>query len=206
MINCISHVLNCTLNSKFKIHPHQRILLLRIEQEEPLQWFLCYPNWLIPKPHIIGSKKKFSISISTMENVVGKNCICWNQKEKRIWIRRGPMFTRWNCKDLSQMKVQQPKRTMFEKGSGRAEIQCCSYRCHHRGCRHSGQDYPRADPGGAPLQPWFFFYKMQFSGNFKGKAPIWANFGLRAPLWGQNSAGPPDKNPGSAPAAELWRW
>ena len=32
---------------------------------------------------------------------------------------------------------------------------------------------------------------MQFSGNFKGKPLFWANFGLRAHPWGQNSAGPP---------------
>ncbi len=45
-----------------------------------------------------------------------------------------------------------------------------------------------------------FFKIMQFSGNFKGKPLFWANFGVRASLWGQNSAGTPlDQNPGSAP-------
>ncbi len=45
-----------------------------------------------------------------------------------------------------------------------------------------------------------FVLIMQFSGNFKGKTPIlskcWAQ---DPPPWGQNSTGPPDQNPGSAP-------
>ena len=56
---------------------------------------------------------------------------------------------------------------------------------------------PLADPGGpGPPCPQNFSKIMQFSGNLKGK-PL---FRLRAPLWGQNSTGPPDQNPGSAPA------
>ncbi len=41
---------------------------------------------------------------------------------------------------------------------------------------------------------------MQFSGK-KGETLFWANYiWAQGPPWGQNSAGPPDQNPGSAPA------
>ena len=45
---------------------------------------------------------------------------------------------------------------------------------------------------------------MQFSGNFKGKIPILSKFWAQGPPWGQNSAGPPDQNPGSAPGQIDW--
>ncbi len=46
------------------------------------------------------------------------------------------------------------------------------------------------------------FKIMQFSGNFKGKIPIFEQIvGSAPPLWGQNSAGPTDQNPGSAPGS-----
>ena len=61
---------------------------------------------------------------------------------------------------------------------------------------------PGGDPGGpkGPGPPFSqdLFNIMQFWGNFRRKTLFWANFGLRAPQ-GQNSDGPPDQNPGSAP-------
>ena len=53
--------------------------------------------------------------------------------------------------------------------------------------------------------PKIFFKIMQFSGNFRGNPYILSTFGLRTPPphWGQNSAGPPDQNPGCATAKQL---
>ena len=55
---------------------------------------------------------------------------------------------------------------------------------------------PEGGPGGpGPPSPQDFFKIMQFSGNCSGKTPILSRF-CPPP---QNSAGPPDQNPGSAP-------
>ena len=57
-------------------------------------------------------------------------------------------------------------------------------------------------PGGpSPLCPQEFFKIMQFSGNFKGKPLNLSKFWTQGPPcpWGQDSAGPPDQNPESAP-------
>ncbi len=62
-------------------------------------------------------------------------------------------------------------------------------------------------PGGPsrPL-PTRFFKTMQLSGNFKGKHLFLANFGLRAPSGVKTPLGPPDQNPGSAPALTPTKW
>ena len=54
--------------------------------------------------------------------------------------------------------------------------------------------------GPGPHSPQDFLKMMQFAGNFKEKLPILSKFWAQAPLWGQNFTGPPDQNPGSAPA------
>ncbi len=58
-----------------------------------------------------------------------------------------------------------------------------------------------ADPGGRvpPPCPKDYFQIMQLSGNFKGQFYFEQMLGS-GPPWGQNSAGPPHQNPGSASA------
>ncbi len=55
---------------------------------------------------------------------------------------------------------------------------------------------PLADPGGPPAPKIFFFKTMQFLGNYE---QILGS----GPPWGQNSAGPRDQNPGSAPVGPF---
>ncbi len=86
----------------------------------------------------------------------------------------------------------------------------CEARKQHSS-RHSlftlVQNYVTSDPGGPwgrPLPcPHEFFKIMQFSGFCKGKPLFLSNFWAQGPLWGQNSAGPPDQNPRSAHACVL---
>ncbi len=57
--------------------------------------------------------------------------------------------------------------------------------------------------GPQPPYPNFFFNHAVFR-QLWGKAPILSKFWAQAPPpWGQNFAGPPDQNPGSAPAQGL---
>ena len=66
-----------------------------------------------------------------------------------------------------------------------------------------------ADPGGggsgaqAPPCPQDFFKIMQFSGNFKGKTPIFSKFRDQAPFGVQTLLGPPGQNPGFATSLIL---
>ena len=53
-----------------------------------------------------------------------------------------------------------------------------------------------AGPGGS-LSPRFLQNHAVFRQFFREKPLFWANYGLRPPPWGQNSAVPPDQNPGS---------
>ncbi len=58
---------------------------------------------------------------------------------------------------------------------------------------------PPADPGEGPgpLPPRFFSNSYSFQTILR-ENPYLSKFWAQGPLWGQNSAGPPDQNPGSA--------
>ncbi len=122
--------------------------------------------------------------------------LCGNQEKLRVTRQF------WSCLTRDLKLLPSPASTaVFDEQRGQEILQ---WRQSVLSQRHCG---PRAlaGPGGTlpartPLTSRFFSKALQFSGNFEENPLFWANFGLRAPLGVKTLLGPPDQNPGSAPA------
>ncbi len=69
--------------------------------------------------------------------------------------------------------------------------------------KHSSGSRGGGSGAQAPPCPQDFFKIMQFSGNFKGKTPIFSKFRDQAPFGVQTLLGPPGQNPGFATSLIL---
>ncbi len=160
------------------------------------------------------SVKSFECQVRIQDFVSMKSWWCW-------WfpIRSSPLWSQWPAAqhpdsfhrwmNMVTREAQRQSDSSSYSNIHRQEIRSNTAVAADRVPRllptsmASSQERIQGDLRARAPCPQDFFRIMQLSGNFKGKRLYWADFGLRAPLGAETPLGPPDQNPGSAPASSA---